>query len=348
MQRPESPFTLSDFDYTLPPDLIAQVPAKERGASRLLHVAGPTLADLRFADLPRLVAPGDLIVFNDTRVIKARLFAHRPTGGRVELLLEREMTAGEAVFQLRASHPPQPGGTLLLPGNAEARVVERDGRFFRLRLEGTGRLFDYLERYGEVPLPPYISRAANATDASRYQTLYARHPGAAAAPTAGLHFDDAMLDSLASAGIATAYVTLHVGAGTFQPVESEDLTQHTMHAERYRIPTETAAAIATTRARGGCIVAVGTTSLRALESSAGEDGNVEAGEAETRLFITPGYRFRAVDRLVTNFHLPKSTLLMLVAAFAGYTNIRAAYAHAITHRYRFFSYGDAMLLERDP
>jgi len=338
--------TLRDFDYLLPQELIAQTPAAIRTASRLLHVDKTALEDLAFADFPRLVGQNDLLVFNDTRVIKARLHAWRPTGGRVELLLEREVATDEAVFQLRASHPPKPGGKLLLPGDVQATVVERDGRFFRLRLEGAGPLFDYLERHGDVPLPPYIARAADVADASRYQTVYARHPGAAAAPTAGLHFDEAMLGALAVAGIASAFVTLHVGAGTFQPVDSDDIKAHRMHAERYRIPPETVAAIDAARARGGRIVAIGTTSLRALEAAADQSGEVHAGEAETRLFITPGYRFRVVDRLCTNFHLPKSTLLMLVSAFAGYDNIRAAYAHAIANRYRFFSYGDAMLLER--
>ncbi|MET0682408.1 MAG: tRNA preQ1(34) S-adenosylmethionine ribosyltransferase-isomerase QueA [Casimicrobiaceae bacterium] len=340
--------TLRDFDYALPPELIAQSPAPARTGSRLLHVDATALADLAFAHFPRLVARNDLLVFNDTKVIKARLFAWRPTGGRVELLLEREVATDEAVFQLRASHPPKPGGKLLLPGDAHGTVVEREGRFFRLRLEGAGPLFDYLERHGDVPLPPYIARAADAADASRYQTVYARHPGAAAAPTAGLHFDEAMLGELALAGIATAFVTLHVGAGTFQPVETEDLAAHQMHAERYRIPAETVAAIDAARARGGRIVAIGTTSLRALEAAVDESGRVRAGEGETRLFITPGYRFRVVERLCTNFHLPRSTLLMLVSAFAGHGNIRAAYAHAIANRYRFFSYGDAMLLERAP
>jgi S-adenosylmethionine:tRNA ribosyltransferase-isomerase len=245
---------------------------------------------------------------------------------------------------LRASHPPRSGGTLLLPGDAQASVVARGGRYVHLKLTGTGPLIDYLERFGEVPLPPYIARAPEAEDASRYQTVYARHAGAAAAPTAGLHFDDATLDTLAAAGVATAFVTLHVGAGTFQPVEAEDLSAHRMHAERYRVPASTIAAIEAARTRGGRIVAIGTTSLRALESAADEQGRVRAGEAETRLFITPGYRFRVVERLLTNFHLPKSTLLMLVAAFAGYENIRAAYAHAIAKRYRFYSYGDAMLI----
>ena len=344
--RPSS-FTLSDFDYPLPPELIAQAPASERTGSRLLRVAGTALADLRFSDLPRLIAAGDLMVFNDTRVVKARLSALRPTGGRIELLLERALGANEALFQLRASHPPRPGGVVLLPGGARATVVARDGRFFHLRLEGVESLDDFLERHGEVPLPPYIARAATETDSERYQTVYARYPGAAAAPTAGLHFDDGLLAALNAAGVEFAYLTLHVGAGTFQPVADEDLTRHTMHAERYRIPPETAAAVAQARARGGRIVAVGTTSLRALESAADERGNVKPTEAETRLFVTPGYRFRVADRLVTNFHLPKSTLLMLVSAFAGYENIRAAYAHAIVERYRFYSYGDAMLLERE-
>ena len=345
-RRPIS-FTLSDFAYTLPSELIAQSPTTERTGSRLLHVAGSMLTDLRFIDLPRLIARGDLMVFNDTRVVKARVNAVRPTGGRVELLLERSVSANEAVFQLRASHPPRPGGVLLLPGRVRATVVERDGRFFHLHFEGVESIAAFLERHGEVPLPPYIQRAATETDAARYQTIYARHPGAAAAPTAGLHFDAALLAALNAAGVEFAYLTLHVGAGTFQPVDHEDLTRHTMHAERYRIPPETAAAIAQARERGGRIVAVGTTSLRALESAADDDGDVAPIEAETRLFVTPGYRFRVVDRLVTNFHLPKSTLLMLVSAFAGYANMRAAYAHAIVERYRFYSYGDAMLLERE-
>jgi S-adenosylmethionine:tRNA ribosyltransferase-isomerase len=338
--------TLADFDYELPGELIAQTPAVRRSDSRLLHVDRHIREDLAFSDFSRLVDHRDLVVFNDTRVIKARLYARRPTGGRVELLLERELSSDEALFQLGASHPPKPGGTLVLPGPAHATVVARDGRYFHLKLEGTGPLVDYLERFGEVPLPPYIARAPEADDASRYQTVYARHAGAAAAPTAGLHFDDAMLDALAAAGIATAFVTLHVGAGTFQPVETDDLSAHRMHAERFSIPAETVAAVDAARARGGRVVAIGTTSLRALESAADESGRVRRGEGETRLFITPGYQFRVVERLLTNFHLPKSTLLMLVSAFAGYENIRAAYAHAIAQRYRFFSYGDAMLLER--
>ena len=337
---------VSDFDFALPPELIAQTPAPERTASRLLHVAGGTLADLAFADLPGLLAAGDLVVFNDTRVIKSRLHAAKPTGGAVELLLERVLGPHEGVFQLRASHPPRPGGTIDLPGGVTATVVARDGRFFRLRIAVPMSLLDYLDRHGAVPLPPYIARAPDAVDETRYQTVYARHAGAVAAPTAGLHFDAAMLAALGARGIGVAWVTLHVGAGTFAPMQGDDLAAHRMHSEWYRIPAEPAAAVAAARRRGGRIVAVGTTTLRALEAAADEHGAIKAGEAETALFITPGFRFRAVDRLLTNFHLPKSTLLVLVSAFAGYAAIRDAYAHAIAQRYRFFSYGDAMLLER--
>ena len=340
-----SRLTLREFDYDLPRELIAQAPARERTGSRLLHVDGAKLADLAFTDLPRLVAPGDLLVFNDTRVIRSRLIAAKPSGGRVELLLERLLGAHEALFQLRASHPPKVGGVLLLPGEARAEVVERRERFFALRLAGGATFLDYLERHGAVPLPPYIERAAEASDETRYQTVYARHAGAVAAPTAGLHFDATLLSALERGGASFAYVTLHVGAGTFAPVTLEDVARHTMHPEWYRVPAETAAAIAAARARGGRVLAVGTTSVRALESAVQDDGTLRAGEAETRIFITPGYRFRVVDRLLTNFHLPRSTLLMLVSAFAGQATIRAAYAHAIAQRYRFYSYGDAMLLE---
>ena len=339
-------YTLRDFDYTLPRELIAQTPARERTGSRLLHVDGAALADFAYTDLPSLLAPGDLLVFNDTRVIRSRLAATKPSGGRVELLLERVEGRDEALFQLRASHPPKPGGTLLLADGVRATVVGRADRFFRLRVDGVGSLVEFLERHGEVPLPPYITRPADASDAARYQTVYARHAGAVAAPTAGLHFDETLLAALAQAGIRSAYLTLHIGAGTFQPVQDDDLSRHVMHAETYRIPTATVDAVAAARARGGRVVAVGTTSLRALESAATPDGGLVAGEGETTLFVTPGYPFRVVDRLLTNFHLPKSTLLMLVSAFAGHENIRAAYAHAIAARYRFFSYGDAMLLER--
>ena len=339
--------TLADFAFDLPPELIAQMPAPTRTGSRLLHVDGARLADLAFADLPRLLRAGDLLVFNDTRVIKARLFAHKPTGGKVELLVERIVANDEAWVQMRASRPPGIGGTLQLPGNASATVLACDDRFWLLRFAGTGPLAAWLEIHGEVPLPPYIARRPEHDDATRYQTVYAREPGAVAAPTAGLHFDDAMLAAIAARGVERAFVTLHVGAGTFHPVKNDDLALHRMHTEWYRIPQETVDAVAATVERGGRVVAVGTTSLRALESAA-TAGGLQVGSGETALFVTPGFAFRVVDRLLTNFHLPKSTLLMLVSAFAGYDNIRSAYAHAIAQRYRFFSYGDAMLLERAP
>jgi S-adenosylmethionine:tRNA ribosyltransferase-isomerase len=341
-----SSLRLSDFDYDLPRELIAQVPSAERTGSRLLHVDGAALADLAFTDLPRLVAPGDLVVLNDTRVIKSRLEATKPTGGKVELLLERVLGPDRALFQLRVSHPPKVGSELALAGGARATVVARRDRFFELRLHGDVSFLTYLDRHGDVPLPPYIARAAEVDDEARYQTVFARAPGAVAAPTAGLHFDAPFLATLEADGVAVAWITLHVGAGTFAPVTTEDLAAHTMHPEWYQVSGPTAASIAACRARGGRVLAVGTTTVRALESSAAPDGRVHAAEGETRIFITPGYAFRAVDRLLTNFHLPKSTLLMLVSAFAGMETIRAAYAHAIAQRYRFFSYGDAMLLER--
>ena len=339
-------YTLADFDFDLPRELIAQAPAPERTKSRLLHVDGERLADLTFTDLPRLVRAGDLIVCNDTRVINARVRAQKTTGGKVELLVERIVAPDEAWVQLSASHPPQPGATLLLPGSAHARVVTREGRFYLLRFFADRPLNDWLERHGEVPLPPYIERDPGGTDATRYQTVYAREPGAVAAPTAGLHFDVALMTALHAQGVAQAFVTLHIGAGTFLPVATADLTQHRMHSERYRIPRETAGAIAATRARGGRVLAVGTTALRALESAVDAAGAIRTGDGETTLFVTPGYRFHVVDRLLTNFHLPKSTLLMLAAAFGGYDAVRAAYAHAIATGYRFYSYGDAMVLER--
>jgi S-adenosylmethionine:tRNA ribosyltransferase-isomerase len=343
---PRAPqFTLADFSYELPAELIAQTPTAERTASRLLHVDGAALADLQFRDLQRLIAPGDLLVFNDTRVIKARLTGRKPTGGRVEVLIERVVERDQAWAQIKASHMPKVGSTIEFDGNAIATVLERDIRLFRLRFDIALPLAEWLELHGAVPLPPYITRAAGASDAVRYQTVYARHAGAVAAPTAGLHFDDALLVSLARQNVATAFVTLHVGAGTFAPVETDDIALHRMHAEWFHVPEATTAAIAAARTRGGRVLAVGTTTLRALESAA-DDGGIRAGATETRLFIVPGYRFRVVDRLLTNFHLPKSTLLMLVSAFAGLSTIQAAYAHAIGARYRFFSYGDAMLLER--
>jgi S-adenosylmethionine:tRNA ribosyltransferase-isomerase len=341
-------YRLVDFDYHLPPELIAQIPVEPRSASRLLHVDGMRHEDRSFRDLPSLLRAGDLLVFNDTRVIKARVFAEKETGGKAELLVERIVADDEAWAQVRASHAPKPGAMLRLPADARARVIARDDRFYHLAFEGTGPLAAWLERYGELPLPPYIARSAEPADAARYQTVYAHAPGAVAAPTAGLHFDEAVLSELAARGIAHAFVTLHVGAGTFSPVVEEDLTRHRMHGEWYTLPAATVTAMAATRAGGGRVVAVGTTTLRALESATLAAEGPRAGSAETVLFITPGYRFAVVDRLLTNFHLPKSTLLMLVSAFAGYDAIRTAYAHAIAARYRFFSYGDALLLERDP
>lgn len=341
----DAKLTLEDFDYTLPPELVAQSPAAARTGSRLLHVDGAALADLAFPDLVDLVAPRDVVVMNDTRVLRARVAGSRPSGGRVEVLIERLLPGDEAWVQLKASHLPKPGGTILLPGGASAIVLDRDGGFFRLRFEGTGPVDDWLERHGELPLPPYIARPAAEADARRYQTVYARVPGAVAAPTAGLHFDEALLARLENRGVRLARITLHVGAGTFLPVRDADLSRHRMHRERYVVPHETVDAIASARARGGRVLAVGTTSLRALEAAAA-GGDLVAGAAETDLFIRPGYRFRVVDRLLTNFHLPRSTLLMLVAAFAGLEAVRRAYAHAIASRYRFFSYGDAMLVER--
>jgi S-adenosylmethionine:tRNA ribosyltransferase-isomerase len=338
---------LSDFDYGLPPELIAQFPADERGASRLLHLDGRSgeLGDRRFRELPQLVKAGDVLVMNDTRVIKARLTGRKESGGQVEVLVERVLDFERVLAQVRASKTPRAGSRLLLAGGTKAEVLGRAGEFFELRFIDCTDVFALLERAGSVPLPPYIAHAADAGDAARYQTVYARTPGAVAAPTAGLHFDEALLTAIKARGVELAWVTLHVGAGTFQPVRVEDLDAHVMHAEWYALPQATADAIARARTAGGNVIAVGTTSLRALESAAA-GGELRAGNAETRLFIVPGYRFRVVDRLITNFHLPRSTLMMLVSAFAGIDNIRRAYAHAVNTRYRFFSYGDAMLLEK--
>lgn len=344
------PMHIDEFDYFLPEELIARHPLPERSASRLLHVDGAagTYADRLFTDLPALVRPGDLMVFNDSRVIKARLHGEKDTGGRIEVLVERITGEHEALVHLRASHKPKPGSQLRLAGAINAEVLRREGDLFRLRLDPARTVFEWLEAHGEVPLPPYLDRPAEAQDAERYQTVYARTPGSVAAPTAGLHFDAALLERLRAAGVAMAHVTLHVGAGTFQPVRVEDVRAHRMHSEWYDVPAATAEAIAAARARGGRILAVGTTSLRTLEAAADAEGRVRSGAGETELFITPGYRFRVVDRLVTNFHLPRSTLLMLVYAFGGTDLMRAAYAHAVASRYRFFSYGDAMLIERQP
>ncbi|MEK7361841.1 MAG: tRNA preQ1(34) S-adenosylmethionine ribosyltransferase-isomerase QueA [Pseudomonadota bacterium] len=357
------PLTLDDFDYAVPPELIAQFPAPERAASRLLRLSGENLSDRRFADLPQFLRPGDVLVFNDTRVIKARLYGIKASGGRIEALVERVTGPREALVQMRASHAPRPGTRLAFEAAIEAEVLERRGDLYLLRFGGGASVFELLERHGHLPLPPYITHAETEEDLARYQTVYAQHPGAVAAPTAGLHFDRSMLARLREAGVQLAWLTLHVGAGTFQPVRVNDLAQHKMHIEYYDIPPATVQAVASARAAGRAVVAVGTTSLRALESGAragamqaetdsalspGTDFDLPSGAGETDLFITPGFSFSVVDRLITNFHLPKSTLLMLVAAFAGMEPVRAAYRHAIAQRYRFFSYGDAMLIDKMP
>jgi len=338
---------LDDFDYELPQELIAQTPAAERGASRLLHLDGVSgaISERAFRDIVELVVPGDVMVFNDTRVIKARLSGQKASGGKVEVLVERVLAGDQALAQVRASHAPREGAELVLADAVRVTVLERRGGFYTLRFANCSDVYALLERYGSVPLPPYIAHAPDMFDETRYQTVYAREPGAVAAPTAGLHFDEALLDVLKRRGVAVTHVTLHVGAGTFQPVRVTDISEHRMHSEWYHVPQATVDAVAAARAQGGRVLAVGTTSLRALET-AGAGGTLRAGRGDTNLFIVPGFVFRVVDRLLTNFHLPKSTLLMLVSAFAGIDNIRSAYRHAVEQRYRFFSYGDAMLIER--
>ena len=334
-----------EFDFALPERLIAQHPPEKRCTSRLLQVCAGTLQDRLFADLPTLVKENDVLVFNDTRVIKARLFGEKSSGGKVEVMIERVLGEHEALAQIRASKPPKPGSQLLLANVLPVTVLERGNEFYRLHFDRVENLSVLLERYGQLPLPPYITHAADAGDEERYQTVFARQSGAVAAPTAGLHFDEAMLATLRAQGAQLSYVTLHVGAGTFQPVRAEHTHEHVMHSERYTIPKETVAAIREAKANGGRVIAVGTTSLRALESVA-RQGELKAGEGETDIFITPGYRFNVVDALLTNFHLPKSTLLMLVCALGGMDQMLAAYRHAVEQEYRFFSYGDAMLIER--
>ena len=350
MAEPGAParaWTLADFDFALPPELVAQHPAPERSASRLLDGRGEAPVDRVFRELPALLEPGDLLVFNDTRVIKARLLGRKASGGAVEALVERVLPGREVLAHLRASKSPKAGAVLRFAEAFDAEVLGRGGpedSLFRLRLGDEPLAL--LERHGHVPLPPYITHADDAEDERRYQTVFAARPGAVAAPTAALHFDAPLLEALAARGIARANVTLHVGAGTSQPVRTETLAEHRMHSEWFEVGAATVEAIARTRAAGGRIVAVGTTTLRALESAA-LGGTLQPGARETDIFITPGFRFRVVDRLVTNFHLPRSTLMMLVSAFAGHARIRALYAHAVHERYRFFSYGDAMLLSHD-
>ena len=334
-------YSLSDFDFNLPQERIAQFPLPDRSASRLLHLDGAHIIDRQFADIVGLLQAGDLLVMNDTRVLKARFFGTKESGGKVEALVERVLDSRTVLAQVRASRSPLAGTKLRLADAFDVTVGERAGEFFTLHFDAD--VFDLIEAHGRLPLPPYIEHDADSFDETRYQTVFNKVPGAVAAPTAGLHFDQALLDTLKAKGVNFAFVTLHVGAGTFQPVRNEVLAEHQMHTEWYTMPPETVDAVRATRAAGRDVVAVGTTSLRALES-ASQSGQLEAGSADTALFITPGYRFKTVTRLITNFHLPKSTLLMLVSAFAGYDEIRAAYAHAIANQYRFFSYGDAMLL----
>jgi S-adenosylmethionine:tRNA ribosyltransferase-isomerase len=336
--------TLGDFDFALPPELIAQHPAAERSGSRLLDGTGPAPVDRVFRELPALLQPGDLLVFNDTQVVKARLFGEKPTGGKLELLVERVLAGREVVAHMKVSKKPGVGTELRMDGGFTATLLGRwpqeDGPLFRFAFSDDPHRL--MEQHGHVPLPPYITHTDTAEDVQRYQTVFAKNPGAVAAPTAALHFDENLLAALEARGIQRASVTLHVGAGTFQPVKTEDIAQHRMHSEWYEVPEATQRAIADLRTRGGRLVAVGTTTVRTLESWA------KTGQAsgDTDIFITPGFRFRQVDLLVTNFHLPKSTLLMLVSAFAGYEQMMQLYRHAVESRYRFFSYGDAMLLAR--
>lgn len=337
----------TDFDFFLPDELIAQFPTPERSASRLLRLDGRTghLSDHWFRQLPEFLQPNDLLVLNDTRVIKARLVGEKVSGGKIEVMVERVIDSQTLLTQIRASRSPKPGSLLRIANAFDARVVERQDDLFLLKIEDHQPVIELLDRYGSLPLPPYISHEADQHDEERYQTVFAREPGAVAAPTAGLHFDAAMLNQLQAMGITIAYVTLHVGAGTFQPVRAEDIKHHKMHSELYSVPQATVDAIKLANKLGGKVTAVGTTALRALESSA-ISGKLQSGSGETDIFITPGYRFQVVERLLTNFHLPKSTLLMLVSAFAGTENIKKAYQHAVDEQYRFFSYGDAMLIER--
>ncbi len=338
-----------DFDFDLPGDLIAQLPTEQRTSSRMLHLGGThaQLDDAMFADLPNYLHAGDVLVFNDTRVIKARLFGVKNSGGKVEVMIERILDDKQAQAVIRASHAPKPGTQLLLAETITVTVIDKNNEFYTLRFEHEKTVTTLLEQYGNLPLPPYISRQATDIDETRYQTVYAKNTGAVAAPTAGLHFDEIMLTKLREMGVIIAYVTLHIGAGTFQPVRVENISDHVMHHELFSIPQETVDAIQQAKTTSGRIMAVGTTSLRALEASATiNNGELKTGYGATNIFITPGYQFQVVELLLTNFHLPQSTLLMLVSAFAGLDNIRNAYQHAITQRYRFFSYGDAMLIEK--
>lgn len=333
---------LADFHYQLPSELIAQYPQRDRAHSRLLHLRGSQCLDRQFSDITGLLRPGDLLVLNNTRVMRARLYGQKESGGRVEIMLERLLSETQALAQIRASKSPK-AGTRLVVGSQAIRVLGRAGDFYRLEAE-TCPFARLMETEGHLPLPPYIRREDGPEDESRYQTVFASRDGAVAAPTAGLHFDEALLAGVQQMGVAIAEVTLHVGAGTFAPVRVADISQHQMHSEWLEVSQQVCDQVEQTKAGGGRVVAVGTTAVRSLESAAAL-GRLQPFAGETRLFITPGYRFRVVDALITNFHLPESTLLMLVAAFGGYAQIMAAYAHAIRAQYRFFSYGDAMFIE---
>ncbi len=338
---------VADFSFELPESLIARHPLAERRASRLLVLEGESgqIAHRQFADLLEYLRPGDLMVFNDTRVIPARLFGQKDTGGRLEVLVERIVDERRVLAHVRASKSPKPGSRVLIEGGGAASMVARQGELFELLFDED--VLPLLDRVGHMPLPPYIDRPDDEADRERYQTVYARHAGAVAAPTAGLHFDEALLEAIRAKGVETAFVTLHVGAGTFQPVRVDNLEEHQMHREWLRVGPEVVDAIAACRARGGRVIAVGTTSVRSLESAA-RDGELKAFSGETDIFLYPGRPFHVVDALVTNFHLPESTLIMLVAAFAGYRETMAAYAEAVAQGYRFFSYGDAMFITRNP
>jgi len=336
-----------DFDFYLPPQLIAQHPAQERSASRMLCLDGNSgnLTDKMFLDFPAACNEGDLLIFNDTRVIKARLFGQKHSGGNVEVLIERVINQQVAYAHVRASRSPKIGSRMRLSDTFDVEVTARHDDLFELHFLSDVSVFDLLEQHGALPLPPYITHTATDEDEERYQTVFSKHLGAVAAPTAGLHFTEALLAQLQQKGVNIAYVTLHVGAGTFQPVRVDNIAEHKMHSELFSIPQSTVDSIQKTKSLGGRVTAIGTTALRALESAA-QHGKLQAGDGDTDIFITPGYEFKVVDRLFTNFHLPKSTLLMLVSAFAGVDNIKKAYAHAVEKQYRFFSYGDAMLIEK--
>lgn len=337
----------TEFDFYLPSELIAQFPTKERSASRLLRLNGNNglISNEQFIDICQFIDAGDLIIFNNTKVIKARLTGQKQSGGAIEALIERIIDEHHVLAHVRASRSPKPGSRLIFANAFEAEVEAREDDLFLLRIDSTKPILELLDECGTLPLPPYITHAADEFDDERYQTVFAKDPGAVAAPTAGLHFDDSVINKLKAKGVKIAYVTLHVGAGTFQPVRVDNINEHKMHSELYSVPAETLALIEATQCSGKKVTAIGTTALRALESAA-RSGKLLAGNGETDIFITPGYKFKVVDRLLTNFHLPKSTLLMLVSAFAGLENIKKAYQHAIDQKYRFFSYGDAMLIER--